>query len=311
MHSGLPRPQEINEKGTFSFISWSMAFQEKFRTLSFVADLSTQVFTFLWSVRANTFLDGSFEVGAIHHCVCQSFKIAASCQPFSKLMKLLWQISGFPPRFVRNSSLQKRKTACLHWLIVWSRETDMNFNTKYLHITWTFPLHSPSEIKFSTKGFWTIATTTGTSSTGCISDGRVTSKGFPLLPKCRLLKALESSSVAGWGVFAGSRNIWWDGYIWRNSMLYPIQGTEFLLQRKTKDCCMLSKLFKPFYIPEVTIANDRYSRIRLIEYQGVKCPNSCIFSGVNRPRFCLSLFSCENRFEWNHLLDIQNLWPIL
>ena len=55
-------------------------------------------------------------------------------------------------------------------------------------------------------------------------------------------------------------------------------------------------------------SNDRYRCIRLAEYQ---CPNSYTFSGVNRLLFLLSLFSCENRFEWNHILDIQNLQPIL
>ena len=102
------------KKGAFSFISWSTAFQEKFSTPSLVADLSIEdlaleqrFFTFLPNVRANTFLDGFSEVGAVHHCVRQSFKIAASCQPFSKPMQFFWQISGFPPRFVRNSGLKK------------------------------------------------------------------------------------------------------------------------------------------------------------------------------------------------------------
>ena len=44
------------------------------------------------------FLDGSSEVGAIPHCVCQSFKIAAFCKlAFSKSMEFFRQISGFLP----------------------------------------------------------------------------------------------------------------------------------------------------------------------------------------------------------------------
>lgn len=79
--------------------------RSEYRRISFRA----KVFTFLRYVRANTFLDGFSEVGAVHHCVRQSFKIAAPCQPFSKPMQFFWQISGFPPRFVRNSGLKEEQ----------------------------------------------------------------------------------------------------------------------------------------------------------------------------------------------------------
>ena len=112
------------KKGASSFVSWSTTFQEIFSTLSLVSDLSIKGLAFecrfLHSLEMSEQARSSmaFEVGAVHHCVHQSFEIAAFCQPFSdpffKPMDFFWQSSSFPLRFVGDSSLPKRKTACLH-----------------------------------------------------------------------------------------------------------------------------------------------------------------------------------------------------
>lgn len=81
------------KKGAFSFISWSTAFQEKFRTLSFVADLSIEGLTF-----EHRFLH-SFEMSEQTRSSMAFLRLGLCITASARALKLLPLASPFPSRW--------------------------------------------------------------------------------------------------------------------------------------------------------------------------------------------------------------------
>lgn len=86
-------PRTRWKKGAFSFISWSTAFQEKFKTLSFVADLSIEGLAF-----EHRFLH-SFEMSEQMRSLMALLRLEPSITASARTLKLLPLASPFPSRW--------------------------------------------------------------------------------------------------------------------------------------------------------------------------------------------------------------------
>ena len=90
---GFAAAERTQKKGAFCFISLSTAFQEKFRTLSFVVDLSIEGLAFV-----HRFLH-SFEMSEQTRSSMVFLRLGLSITASARALKLLPLASAFPSRW--------------------------------------------------------------------------------------------------------------------------------------------------------------------------------------------------------------------